>query len=174
MCCRRLLCLCTDEPCPQVKVPGCSITITPLPYTNGAASSIWYQLANPTANVNFDPRLAQYTTSPGGSYGREHIYELQLRAWPYFFDHGAAADSSSLAVARFIGSLSSNTQLAPLWAGTTFCAWATATLLPAVRHHFPANTYFSHSPADQDASAPVSSQRCHGGTAVHAVARQCR
>jgi hypothetical protein len=84
-----LSCLYTDKPCSQVKVPGCpGININPLAYQNGAASPNYFQLAFPTAN-NFDPTLQWYNPSPGGSYGREHIYEVQLCTWPCSLDHMA-------------------------------------------------------------------------------------
>jgi hypothetical protein len=69
------------SPIIDVKVPTCSgATLTPLGYKN-AVAAVWFQLANPqgTAASPLDPTMHPWGNQQPGSYGREHIYELQLR-----------------------------------------------------------------------------------------------
>jgi hypothetical protein len=63
----------------QVVVPGCpGIKFTPLPF-NTAVSPVWYNLQTPLAlsatYFGYNPDQS------GGQYGREHIYEVQLRQY---------------------------------------------------------------------------------------------
>jgi hypothetical protein len=63
----------------KVVIPSCpGIKFRPYPYNNSAVQN-YINLLNPMSDV-FQPAYGVYQYDPsGGSYGREHIYEVQMR-----------------------------------------------------------------------------------------------